>query len=122
LNIRQGGVGGPIIAASSIVNVPPRFHGDVVFRFTQPVALVPGQVYAMEPLSPTQATVIFDANRPGITPSYESGRLFYAGQFESADLLFREGIGLVPEPAPSLLAAVGAIGATLAWSKKRRQL
>ena len=122
LNIRQGGVDGPIIAASSTVVVPPAFHGDIVFRFIQPVALVPGLVYAMEPFSPTQATLIFDANRPPFTPSYQGGRLFCNGQFEGGvDLLFRQGIGLVPEPPTLSLLAIAGIGATLAVGKNRRR-
>jgi hypothetical protein len=121
LNIRQGGVDGPIIAASSTVLVPPGFHGDLFFQFIQPVALVPGQVYAMEPFSPTQAPLIFDVNRPPVTPGYAGGRLFYNGQFQgNVDLLFREGIGLVPEPPTLCLLAIAGLGATLAVGKNRR--
>ena len=123
VNIRAGGVNGPILAASSPVYIPPFFHGDVLLRFSAPVPLDPGHLYALEPygLAPGK-NWLFDASEQIFDPGYSGGRLFFNGRFDdNHDLLFREGIG-VPEPAPWVLIAVG-LGTTataLAWSKARR--
>src|SRR5260370_289038 len=49
LDIRQGGIGGPVIAESAPIALPAYFRGDIVFRFSPTLNLAPGQIYAMEP-------------------------------------------------------------------------
>ncbi len=108
VNIRQGGFNGPVIAASRPTYVAYAYDGPVGFGFTQPVPLVPGQLYSLEPITDIRRQPAF-----GTTSAvYPSGRFFggLSGQpIGGTSLVFREGIGLevVPEPAPVLLIIVG---------------
>jgi hypothetical protein len=116
VNIRQDGVNGPIIAASEPTFAPPGYDGTMGFGFAKPVPLVPGQVYALEPVTFIGSPGHLFGGPFGVTPSrYAGGRFFGAGQFVEADLIFREGVGLavVPEPSPALLLATG-LGLALA--------
>jgi hypothetical protein len=124
VNIRDGGVNGTIIATSQRTYTPPRYEGPIGFEFAKPVPLMPGQVYAIEPIS------LNGPNGPfGATLSrYADGRFFGAGQFGDYDLVFREGIGLsvVPEPSPALLLAAGLALVTIRYclgsDDRRRRL
>jgi hypothetical protein len=42
VNLREGGVEGPIIASSAPVGIPARYVGSIVFHFYDPVPLTPG--------------------------------------------------------------------------------
>ena len=108
LNLREGGIDGRVLAASNPVFVPAYYSGNIVFRFPNAIPLVPGQVYALEPLAVGgPGGWIMDVNSPGVTPGYDGGRLLYNGQYRDDDLIFREGIG-VPEPA-TWAVAVGRV-------------
>jgi hypothetical protein len=100
--IRQGGVGGRVIAASEPVYTSPSFEGIVGYGFSQRVGLVPGQVYILEPRW-LSGGGFFAFTYPG---TYTWGRLLDIGEID-ADLIFREGLGLdlVPEPSGTLLLA-----------------
>jgi hypothetical protein len=104
--IRQGGVDGGIIGTSMPLNVPGGFSGALLFRFADPVDLVPGANYVLQPLA--LAGYSEWAVDGSFDPGYPRGRLWFNGSFwlGDTDLIFREGIG-VPEPTPSQLLALG---------------
>jgi hypothetical protein len=101
--IRQGGVDGSLIGTSDSVSLPGLFGGHVIFRFPERVALVPGNTYALQPISVAGSVDwILDTN-----PGYPGGRLFYNGSFINTDLVFMEGIA-IPEPSTVTLLVVAA--------------
>ena len=106
MNIRQGGVGGPIIASSEPAYGPPS-GGSIVFTFKEPVGLTPGQLYAFEPLFENGGSFFAWG-----LPVYPGGRLYFAGGFGSGfaggSIAFIEGIN-VPEPSASLLFLMGVL-------------
>jgi hypothetical protein len=104
LDIRAGGADGPVIATSQATYVSPWYAGLVGFGFAEPVSVVPGQIYALEPVNNIAAAPF------GVTPPrYSGGRFFGNFQVAEYDLIFREGIGLeiVPEPSPGVLFTAG---------------
>ena len=104
VNIRSQGINGPILAVSSPAYIPPFFRGSLVFPFPESVSLVPGALYAIEPYSLVEGGQwAFDAASPPISLGYPAGRW---SVFDNADLLFREGIGIIPEPTPLVLLAL----------------
>jgi hypothetical protein len=112
VNIRQG-IDGPILAASKPTYVAPFYQGTVGFGFSTPIRVVPGQRYALEPLS-ANAGLVFGAAASGY-----GGRFVEGGEQSEYDLVFREGIGLelIPEPSPAILW-VASLGLMFAVSAK----
>ena len=113
VNIRQGGANGPIIAASDPVFIPPAHEGVIGYGFSAPVEVVPGQLYALEPVG------AHGGLRPVVgysSASYSGGRLYANGRFQEGDLIFQTGLGLVPEPSAAALL-LSATAALMVWSK-----
>ena len=78
LQLRDG-VNGPVIATSEPFNNPPNYEGSAVFRFTQPVSVVPGHTYAIEPFGISGGgggayALPFQGNT-----GYDGGRLWWNG-------------------------------------------
>ena len=111
LSIRQGGIDGPVIATSldgltpggSLL--PAYYYGPVIFRFPDPVALVPGQSYALQPVLVPPNTSWVLLGTAGAS-SYPEGRLLSDGSLMPGDLIFREGLG-IPEPTPLVMLVIG---------------
>lgn len=107
VNVRQGGIEGPVIATSIPFYNPPYYEGSAVFRFSEPVGLIPGQLYSLEPFHISGGGGTFAVSDLTGTFGYPGGQMFFNGSF-GGDLIFREGLG-IPEPRPLLLVAVGGI-------------
>ena len=108
IEIRQGGFDGTVIATSPEVQLGPFFQGSVLFRFSDPVSLVPGETYAFQPI-PVSGNMNWFANaNESPQTGYPSGRLYFDGSFmpDNTDLYFVEGIN-IPEPAPVMLIVLG---------------
>lgn len=101
INLRQGGIDGPIIAASQPTIAAPWHEGPIGYGFSPAVPLVPGQVYVLEPVSLTQYLMPWYS-----TESSYPGKFYFQGNAsDGRDLMFRVGLGLdvVPEPSTMLL-------------------
>ena len=105
VNIRQGSFDGPVVAASLPTYAPYLYDGVIGYRFSQPVPLVPGQSYVIEPVNRYPQPLVLAMTGP----SYP-GRTWILGRLFEGDLAFREGLGLeiIPEPATILLMVAGA--------------
>jgi hypothetical protein len=103
-------MGGPIIAASQPTIAAPEHEGPIGYGFSPPVTPVPGQVYALEPVSLTRYLLPWYS----IDSSYP-GKYFARGtegnyEVVGRDLVFRVGLGLdiVPEPSPASVLLIAA--------------
>lgn len=116
--IRAGGVNGPIIGTSEPENFS-LYRGIATFRFSQPVRLVPGNLYALQPIRLAgDIDCLIDGN-----PGYPGGRLFFNGSFDDHwDLVFMEGIA-IPEPSSVslLIIAVVVVCPILLWRATRNE-
>ncbi len=106
VNLRSQSITGPTLGTSTPVSMPDGFAGAANFVFPSTIPLNPGTQYYLE--------FVLTA---GMTPwntlsgsyNYPGGIAYANGNpYPGADYWFREGIFTVPEPAPVLLALVGA--------------
>ena len=100
VNLRSGSISGPIIGATSVVDMPSIFRGVSQFDFGSPVGVTPGTSYFFEPV--LQSGGRWDL--AGWSYNYPGGSAYSGGQpVPQSDLWFREGI-VVPEPRASAFA------------------
>jgi hypothetical protein len=123
MNIRKDSVTGPIVGTSDSINLPIGFKGVTQFTFPQMISLVPGSIYAIEPvflggdLWVTYENAFFES-------SYPNGRLFFNGSENfwgyDRDFWFVEGV-LIPEPSTFALGALAVLlfGIPVFSAKKR---
>jgi hypothetical protein len=110
MNLRSNAINGPIIGTATPVVFTNGFTGSVNFFFAFAVAVVPNLTYFFE-------TSVQSGDTWGIRNRSDSqgddnypGGVYYGGTqpFSAADLWFREGIVVVPEPtSASVLLLVG---------------
>jgi hypothetical protein len=100
VNLRSGSITGTILGTSTPVAMRPTFAGVTNFLFATSIALTPGTTYFME-------VVQLDGGPWNIAVgpyNYPGGIAFNGGTpTPGADLWFREGIYVVPEPASASL-------------------
>lgn len=114
VNLRADSITGANLGSSSLVPLPNNYFGFTDFLFSVPVAVTPGVTYYFQPVIQSGdnfASAVTDG-------SYVGGTGFSQGvPVSGANLWFQEGIVIVPEPSPSLLALLGSG----AWLFLRRQ-
>jgi hypothetical protein len=108
VNLRSGSIGGPVIGYTSPISMRDGFGivagGVTNLLFLSTLALVPGQVYYLQPV--VQAGDLWGVNAGPY--GYPAGSTFLGGApLLGSDYWFLEGI-IVPEPACGLLALLGA--------------
>jgi hypothetical protein len=119
VNIRAGGLDGPVVGTSlpAVIQGGPVpvavFHMD----FASPVPLTPGNLYVIQPiLDPTSGPVAFPFLDPG---PYLGGRaIIHDVTRDDIDMLFRTGLS-VPEPATFALLMFSAPALLLSRQRQR---
>ncbi|MBI3880678.1 MAG: hypothetical protein HY301_11535 [Verrucomicrobia bacterium] len=122
VNLLSNSISGPILGSTDPVTLADGFGsgGNQVypnFFFSNPVSLVTGVTYFLQPIVQTGDVVTVNAD---ITYNYPGGNAFYQGAANpNHDLWFREGVITVPEPSVAALGAVGLAG-WVGWLVRRR--
>lgn len=118
VDLRGGGVGGPIIDSTTPVMVT--FAGEyqwlgLTFRFPDRVPLTPGAGYFFEVVHVAGSS--FLATIDFIPGSYQSGQMYWQGRPQGlSDLWFSTG-QMIPEPSAGALLLLGGLG--LCWAVLR---
>jgi hypothetical protein len=106
VDIRSGSISGMILGTSELTVVP--FSGvpsEVSFSFSTPVALIPGDLYVLEPFLVSGDALIASTN----SNNYPGGNQILAGTDQPGnDLWFQEGIS-AREPGTFFLLGTGLI-------------
>ncbi|MDE3066742.1 MAG: hypothetical protein KGJ60_04235 [Verrucomicrobiota bacterium] len=113
LNLWAGSIGGTFLGSTAPVFIPdnfgtlPQYPGFTNFFFPTPVAVAPGTTYYFQPQLGSGSD---NANVNYSTYSYSGGTMIRNGApVPGWNLWFREGIYVVPEPAPSWLVLVSGV-------------
>ncbi|HET8576051.1 MAG TPA: PEP-CTERM sorting domain-containing protein [Methylomirabilota bacterium] len=129
VNLRADSIAGNIIATSNPVALPDDFGGPTVtfpngggvthFDFAATVALVPGNLYVIEPV-----VVAGDSwGLVDILGVYANGSAIVSGHETPGDWWFREGPVAIPVPATLALFGVGLLAMALRrsddWGTRR---
>ncbi len=97
----------PVYMPNGFANDGLGFAGVSAFYFSTLIALIPGQIYYLQP-------VVLSGDDPWdiaifTTTTYPNGALFEKGFNTGGDLWFREGVVSVPEPSTLALAVMGGL-------------
>lgn len=112
--MRSDSITGPILGTSESVNIAGGTSGAQTFLFDTPISVTPGTTYYFQPLwlSGDDQGISYE-----FAANYTGGTAFVNGSSVGADLWFREGILVVPEPSTWTLLLLGAS----AWCLFRRR-
>jgi hypothetical protein len=117
VNLRSNSISGSILSSTAPVILPNSFFGITNFFFASPITITPGALYVLEVMvlagSDYLSSNVSDA-------SYTRGSAISQGvPALGANLWFQEGIIVVPEPSPVVLAALGGSGFFYFRKRKR---
>jgi hypothetical protein len=121
VNIRKDSVTGPIIGTSDSLNLPHGFRGVTQFAFPQMIPLIPGSIYAIEPLN-LGGEMWSTYENGSLDSGYPKGRMFFNGNENyygyDRDFWFVEGV-LIPEPSTCALGALTLLLFSARASRRR---
>ena len=131
--IHSDTIDGPILGSSTLIYFGPNsyYTGEARLNFPNPVSLVPGQRYVIEPVT-IRGTVGGENISIGV-PQAGSGSLYDGGRwiyglttlpityYDNRDMWFREGL-IVPEPSTFALAGLALGLGWLGWKWFKRKM
>jgi hypothetical protein len=111
VNLWSGSISnGTLLGSTDPIFIRHGFFNYTNLFFSTPVALTPGTTYYFQPL--VQSGDQDQNMTTGITSGfvYPSGTAIINGAVSGFDILFREGVVIVPEPSSASLALLGVAG------------